>query len=94
MSVHHQDLANFEPLVIEAAVYEVVEHENSNPADFEKQKRDITDNLLKQKRELAFEAFRTSLEEKLKRDGTVKLYPDKMAGFGDFGSSKGLPISR
>jgi len=76
------------------AVYEVVEHENANPADFEKQKRDITDNLLKQKRELAFEAFHTSLEEKLRQDGTLKLYPEKMAAFGDFGSSKGLPISR
>ncbi|HUI51626.1 MAG TPA: peptidyl-prolyl cis-trans isomerase [Terriglobales bacterium] len=66
------------------AVYEVVERQDANPADFDKQKRDITDNLLKQKRELAFEAFRTSLEDRLKQDGTVKLYPDKMAAFGDF----------
>src|SRR5215469_1219671 len=66
------------------AVYQVVERQDANPADFEKQKRDITDNLLKQKRELAFEAFHSSLEEKLRQDGTLRLYPEKMAGFGDF----------
>ena len=66
------------------AVYQVLEHQDANPADFEKQKRDITDNLLKQKRDMAFEAFRTQLDDKLKQDGTLKLYPDKMAAFGDF----------
>ena len=35
-----------------------------------------------QKRGLAFDAFRTSLEERLKAEGKVKIYPEKMRGFG------------
>ncbi len=46
------------------AVYQVVEHQDANPADFEKQKKEITDALLKQKRELAFSAFQTSLNHR------------------------------
>jgi hypothetical protein len=76
------------------AVYQVVEHQNANPADFEKQKKEITDTLLKQKRELAFSAFQTSLNDRLKQEGKLKLYPEKMAAFGDFGSSKNFPISQ
>jgi len=74
------------------AVYQVLERQDANPADFEKQKREITDNLLKQKRDLAFEAFRTSLDDRLKQEGKLKLYPEKMAAFGDFGKSKNAPI--
>jgi peptidyl-prolyl cis-trans isomerase D len=70
------------------AVYEVVEREEANPADFEKQKRDITDTLLKQKRDMAFEAFRKSLDDRLKQEGKLKLYPEKMAQFGDLGNPK------
>jgi peptidyl-prolyl cis-trans isomerase D len=74
------------------AVYQVVERVEANPADFEKQKKEITDALLKQKRDLAFSAFQTSLNDRLKQEGKLKLYPEKMSAFGDFGSSKGLPI--
>jgi peptidyl-prolyl cis-trans isomerase D len=63
-------------------VYEVAEKTEPNPADFEKQKKTITDNLLQQKRGLAFDAFRTALEERLKAEGKVKLMPEKMRGFG------------
>jgi len=73
------------------AVYQVLEHQDANPTDFEKQKREITDNLLKQKRDLAFEAFQTQLDDKLKQDGTLKLYPDKMAAFGDFKNPRNQP---
>jgi len=76
------------------AVYLLVERQESNPADFEKQKKEITDTLLKQKRELAFSAFQTSLNDRLKQEGKLKLYPEKMAVFGDFGSSKNFPISQ
>jgi len=75
------------------AVYQVVERQDANPADFEKQKREIADNLLKQKRDLAFEAFRASLDDRLKQEGKLKLYPEKMSVFGDFGKSKSQPIS-
>ena len=63
-------------------VYEVAAKTQANPEDFEKQKKTITDNLLQQKRGLAFDAFRTSLEERLKAEGKVKIYPEKMRGFG------------
>jgi parvulin-like peptidyl-prolyl isomerase len=74
------------------AVYQVAERQEANPADFEKQKKEITDTLLKQKRELAFNAFQTSLNDHLKQEGKLKLYPEKLRVFGDFGSSKNLPI--
>ena len=49
------------------AVYQVLERQEANPADFDKQKKEITDTLLKQKRELAFSAFQTSLNDRLKQ---------------------------
>ena len=64
-------------------VYQVVEKDEANPADLEKQKKKITDDLLQSKRSLAFEAFHTALEERMKKDGTLKLMPEKMRGFGD-----------
>jgi peptidyl-prolyl cis-trans isomerase D len=74
------------------AVYQVAERQEANPADFEKQKKEITDTLLKEKRDLAFSAFQTSLNDRLKQEGRLKLYPEKMAAFGDFGSAKNFPI--
>ena len=74
------------------AVYQVVERQEANPADLEKQKKELTDTLLKQKRDLAFSAFQTSLNDRLKQEGQLKLYPEKMSVFGDFGSSKNFPI--
>ena len=67
------------------AVYQVVEKTEANPADFEKQKKTIADTLVQSKRTLAFEAFRTALEERMKKEGTLKLMPEKMRGFGDVG---------
>ena len=66
-------------------VYLVVEKTEANPADFEKQKKTIADSLVQSKRALAFDAFRAAMEERMKKDGTLKLMPDKMRGFGDFG---------
>lgn len=65
--------------------YQVVEKIVPNPADFEKQKKTITDTLLQSKRGLAFEAFRTTLEERLKQEGKLKLMEDKMRSFGTLG---------
>ena len=66
-------------------VYLVVEKTEANPADFEKQKKTIADALVQSKRALAFDAFRTALEERMKKEGTLKLMPEKMRGFGDVG---------
>ena len=53
------------------------------PADLENRIKTITDNLLQTKRNLAFEAFHAALEERMKKEGTLKLMPEKMRGFGD-----------
>jgi peptidyl-prolyl cis-trans isomerase D len=66
-------------------VYQVADKTEPNPDDFQKQEKTLTDNLLQQKRALAFDAFRSALEERLKKDGTLKLYPDKLRGFGSLG---------
>ena len=76
-------------LVQNWVVYQLVQKTEANPADFEKQKRTITDTLLQQKRGLAFEAFRTALEDRMKTEGKLKMYPDKMRGFG----TANFPIS-
>jgi peptidyl-prolyl cis-trans isomerase D len=65
-------------------VYQVTERTEANPADFEKQKKTITDQLLQSKRQLAWEAFRTALEARMKQDGKLKLMPEKLRGFGEF----------
>jgi peptidyl-prolyl cis-trans isomerase D len=76
-----------EPMQIANAwfVYQVSEKTAPNPADFDAQKRNITDTLLQSKRNVAWEAFRTALEERLKQEGKLKMFPDKMRGFGTLG---------
>ena len=66
-------------------VYQVLERTDANPADLEKQRKSIADTLVQSKRALAFDAFRAALEERMKKEGTLKLMPDKMRGFGDLG---------
>ena len=66
-------------------VYQVVEKEVPNPADFDKQKKALTQDVVQNKRGLAFEAFRTALQERLKKDGTLKIYQDKLKTFGSLG---------
>lgn len=66
-------------------VYQVIEKTEANPADLEKDKKTITDTLLQSKRSLAFDAFRTSLEDRLKQEGALKMMPDKMKVFGTLG---------
>jgi peptidyl-prolyl cis-trans isomerase D len=66
-------------------VYRIADKQEPNPADFEKQKKEITDQVLQSKRSLAFEAFRTALENRLKQEGKLKLMPEKLKTFGSFG---------
>jgi peptidyl-prolyl cis-trans isomerase D len=63
-------------------VYKVAAKDEPNPADFDKQKKALTEQLLQSKRNVAFEAFKTTLEARLKEEGKVKVMADKMAGFG------------
>jgi peptidyl-prolyl cis-trans isomerase D len=64
-------------------VYRVAEKQEPDPADFAKQKKELTDQVLQTKRTIAFEAFRTSLEARLKQEGKLQIMSDKMKGFGD-----------
>jgi peptidyl-prolyl cis-trans isomerase D len=66
-------------------VYRVAEKTEANPADFEKQKTQLAKDLLDSKRNLAFEAFRTALDTRLKQEGKLKLMPEKLKSFGTFG---------
>ncbi len=66
-------------------VYQVAEKQEPNPADFEKQKTELTQEALQAKRSLAYEAFRTALDARLKQEGKLKLMPDKMKTFGSLG---------
>src|SRR5450432_34386 len=63
-------------------VYRLDSQDEPNPADFDKQKKTLAEQLLQTKRAVAFEAFKTALENRLKQEGKVKLMPDKLAGFG------------
>jgi len=65
-------------------VYRVVDKQEPNPADFDKQKKDLTEQVLQSKRSLAFEAFRSALESRLKQEGKLQIYQDKLKTFGDF----------
>ncbi len=63
-------------------VYRVAEKVEANSANFEAQKKQLTDELLQSKREVAFEAFRTALSDRLKQEGKLKLMPEKLKNFG------------
>ena len=64
--------------------YTLVEKQEANQADFDKQKKEITDSLLQTKKDLAFSAFRTALDVRLKKEGTLKTMPEKLKTFGSF----------
>ena len=63
-------------------VYRVAEKQEPNPTDFEKQKRELTETVLQSKRNLAYEAFKTILETRLKQEGKLKMMPEKLQSFG------------
>lgn len=66
-------------------VYQVVEKEEPNPAAFDKLRKELEEQVLQNKRGLAFEAFRTALEKRLKQEGQLKLNPERMKDFGTLG---------
>lgn len=73
--------------------YQLVDKTEPNPADFDAQKAKITDTLLQSKRNMAFDAFRIALEERLKREGKLKISPDKLRSFGGGNLPVDLPNS-
>jgi peptidyl-prolyl cis-trans isomerase D len=73
--------------------YQIVDKTEPNPADFDAQKAKITDTLLQSKRNMAFDAFRIALEERLKQEGKLKISPDKLRSFGGGNLPVDLPNS-
>jgi peptidyl-prolyl cis-trans isomerase D len=67
-------------------VYKVADKQEPNPDDFEKQKKELTDQVLQQKRTMAFEAFRTALETRLRQEGKLRIMTDKLKNLGDLAS--------
>jgi len=59
-------------------VYRVVAREEAKAEEFEKLRKDIEQQVLQGKRQLAYEAFRAALEERLKREGKLKMMPDNL----------------
>ncbi len=59
-------------------VYRVTDHEKPNPDDLAKQRADISQALVNQKREAAFEAFRTALEARMQQDGKLRYNEENM----------------
>jgi len=53
-------------------VYRVVEHEEAKAEEFDKQRKEIEQQVLQGKRGLAYEAFRTALEDRMRREGKLK----------------------
>ena len=66
-------------------VYQVISKDEPNPADFDKQIKDLTQTVLQNQRNLAFDAFRASLEARLKQEGKLKMYPEKLKFSSDLG---------
>ena len=63
-------------------VYRLAEKVEADPANFEAQKKQLTEELLQSKREMAFDAFRSALSDRLLKEGKLKLMPDKLKTFG------------
>ena len=66
-------------------VYRVADKQEPNPADFDKQKKDLTEQVLQSKRSLAFEAFRTALQNRLQEEGKLRIMPEKLKSLGALG---------
>ncbi len=63
-------------------VFRVVAREEARSEDFEKQRRDLEQQVLQSKRGLAYEAFRSALEDRMKREGKLKIIPDNLKRLG------------
>ncbi len=60
------------------AVYHVAQHDPVNQDDYEKQKSKLEETVLQQKRQTAFDLFRTSLRTRLQQEGKLQLNADNL----------------
>ena len=65
-------------------VYYLTEKVEADPANFEAQKKQFTEELLQAKRDLAYQAFKVALNDRLRKEGKLKLMPEKLKSFGTF----------
>ena len=54
-------------------VYRVVDRQEPSPQDFAKQTKELEQQLLQAKSQVAYEAFRANLKERMKREGKLKV---------------------
>ncbi len=59
-------------------VFRIVSHDTPNPEDIVKQKDDIQQQLLQTKQNAAFDAFRTTLVDQLKKEGKLTINSEAM----------------
>ncbi len=59
-------------------VYRVAEHDPVNQDDFEKQKSKIEEQVLQQKRQTAYELFRTALKTRLQQEGKLRINQENL----------------
>lgn len=62
-------------------VYRVVDHQQAVPEDIAKQSKEIEQQLLQSKEQIAYEAFRESLKERMTREGKLRINQDALKRF-------------
>ncbi|MGH9402070.1 MAG: peptidylprolyl isomerase [Terriglobia bacterium] len=62
-------------------VFQVVSHTPANEADFASQQTTLADQLLQQKRDLAFQIYQDSLKQRMVHSGKLKFNPSAMKTF-------------
>ncbi len=62
-------------------VYQVASHQPANPADFAAQQAGIKQELLQTRQNAAFEAFRSSLLDQLRKEGKLTINSDQLSQF-------------
>jgi peptidyl-prolyl cis-trans isomerase D len=60
------------------AVYRVLDRQEANPADLAQQQQDIQQQVLNARRTMAFEAFRTALDKRIRQEGKLKLNSENL----------------
>ena len=66
------------PLGQNWTVYRVAQHDPVNPDEFEKQKAKIEEQVLQQKRQAAYELFRTALKTRLEKEGVLQFNAENL----------------
>src|SRR3989454_1111150 len=63
-------------------VYHVLEREQVKAEDMDKLRKEVEPQVLQSKRQLAYEAFRTALEQRMRQQGKLQILPDALKRFG------------